>query len=100
MRTGKAKRRISGVALVAGILCGVVLAVSSAVYASLGQPADGFFGGSATMLDPFTLQVISVSGTSSRLQDDSFSSSVEVDLDHTILIPDRPVVRSIFQPSP
>ncbi len=99
MGTGKAKRRISGLAL-AGILCGVVLAVGSAVYAGFEQPADGISSGSMTMLDPFTLEVISISQTSSSLQGASFSSSVEVHLGDTIVIPDRPVVRSVFQPSP
>ena len=100
MRRGGAKRRIGGTAWIAGTLCGAVLAVSSAVYANLGQPAEGISGGSVTMLDPFALEVISISRMPSSPQDTSFSSSVEVDLEHTIRIPDRPVVRSVFQPSP
>lgn len=52
------------------------------------------------MLDPFTLEVSSVSETSFHPQGESFSSSVEIDLGSTIRIPDRPVVRSVFQPCP
>jgi hypothetical protein len=99
MRTEKVKLRVRGLTLVGGVLCAAMV-VASAAYAGREPRVEGVLAGGLTMIDPFALQVIVLPEMPPLSEVEDFPASMELHLEQTIRIPDRPLVRSVFKPSP
>jgi len=99
MRTDKVKPWVRGMALVGGMLCAAMV-VGSAAYAGRDQGTEEALAGGVTMIDPFALRIIVLSEMPPIPEVEGLPASVELHLEQTIRIPDRPLVRSVFKPSP
>ena len=100
MKRGTLNAWIGGIMLMAGVVLVATVVVGFAASTGPRPTPKDLPAESVPMIDPFTLKILWVSQTPPSPEGKEPPESVAVDMGGTIRIPDRPVVRSVFKPSP